>query len=83
MTEVATALERENPTWNRGSGIGVRPLQDHLVGASVRSWMLMLLAAVASVLPARHSKPAAETARAVAGHPDPRGGTIPRHFLVS
>jgi putative ABC transport system permease protein len=50
MAQVAAQLEAENPTWNRGSGIGVRPLQDHLVGASVRSWMLMLLAAVGIVL---------------------------------
>jgi putative ABC transport system permease protein len=50
MAQVAAALEEANPTWNRGSTIGVRPLRDHLVGASMRSWMLMLLAAVGIVL---------------------------------
>ena len=50
MTQVAAAIEQANPEWNRGSLVGVRPLGDHLVGASTRSWMLMLLAAVAIVL---------------------------------
>ncbi len=50
MTQVAAAIEQANPEWNRGSLVGVRPLRDHLVGASIRSWMLMLLAAVALVL---------------------------------
>ena len=45
MTQVAAAIERANPEWNRGSLVGVRPLGDDLVGASTRSWMLMLLAA--------------------------------------
>jgi predicted permease len=50
MSQIATSLEEANPAWNRGSTIGVRPLRDHLVGASMRSWMLMLLAAVGIVL---------------------------------
>jgi len=50
MDGVAAALERDNPQWNKDSRIGVRPLGDHLVGARVRSWMLMLLGAVALVL---------------------------------
>jgi putative ABC transport system permease protein len=50
MAQIAASLEEANPSWNRGSAIGVRPLRDHLVGASMRSWMLMLLAAVGIVL---------------------------------
>ena len=50
MAQVAGALEAENPAWNRAGRIGIRPLRDHLVGASMRSWMLMLLASVAIVL---------------------------------
>ena len=50
MDQIAVALEQANPQWNRGHRVGVRPLQDHLVGASMKSWMLMLLAAVALVL---------------------------------
>jgi predicted permease len=36
--------------WNKDNNIGVRPLHDHLVGARVKSWMLMLLGAVGLVL---------------------------------
>ena len=50
MADIATDLERVNPDWNRGTGAGVRPLRDHMVGANVRSWMLMLLSAVGLVL---------------------------------
>ena len=50
MDQVATALERANPVWNKGNTIGVRPLVDHIVGARIRSWMLMLLGAVGIVL---------------------------------
>lgn len=50
LDQVAAAIERANPVWNEGSRIGVRPLIDHIVGARIRSWMLMLLAAVALVL---------------------------------
>jgi putative ABC transport system permease protein len=50
MNAIATALEHEHPKWNKDSRIGVRPLVDHIVGASMRSWMLMLLGAVALVL---------------------------------
>src|SRR5439155_8946708 len=42
MNVVAAGIEKANPEWNRGSGIGVRPLIDHVVGARTRSWMLML-----------------------------------------
>jgi putative ABC transport system permease protein len=50
MDQVAAALEAAHPEWNKGRRIGVRPLRDHLVGASIRSWMLMLLGAVGIVL---------------------------------
>jgi putative ABC transport system permease protein len=50
MAQVAAAIAADNPTTNRGRTIGIRPLRDHLVGSSTRSWMLMLLAAVAIVL---------------------------------
>jgi putative ABC transport system permease protein len=50
MDQVAAALERAHPVWNKGSQIGIRPLVDHLVGAQIKSWLLMLLAAVATLL---------------------------------
>jgi putative ABC transport system permease protein len=50
MDQVAIAIRQANPEWNKDSLIGVRPLIDHLVGASTKSWMLMLLGAVAIVL---------------------------------
>jgi predicted permease len=50
MDQIGAALERAHPVWNKDSGIGVRPLVDHLVGAQIKSWLLMLLAAVALVL---------------------------------
>jgi predicted permease len=50
MSQVATTIAAENPGTNRGRGIGVRPLRDHLVGSSTRLWMLMLLAAAGIVL---------------------------------
>ncbi len=50
MTQVALAIQKANPVWNKDHLIGVRPLIDHLVGARTRSWMLMLLGAVGIVL---------------------------------
>ncbi len=50
MDQVATAIEQANPKWNKDHRVGVRPLRDHLVGARTKSWMLMLLGAVALVL---------------------------------
>lgn len=50
MDQIAAALERAHPVWNKDSRIGVRPLVDHLVGAEIKSWLLMLLAAVVMVL---------------------------------
>jgi putative ABC transport system permease protein len=50
LDQIAAALEEANPVWNKDNKVGVRPLRDHLVGASTKSWMLMLLGAVAIVL---------------------------------
>ncbi len=50
MLQVAAAIEAANPVWNKESSIGVRPLIDHIVGARIKAWMLMLLAAVGLVL---------------------------------
>ncbi|HET9012688.1 MAG TPA: ABC transporter permease, partial [Gemmatimonadaceae bacterium] len=50
MDQIAAALERAHPVWNKDSRIGVRPLVDHIVGAQITSWLLVLLAAVVMVL---------------------------------
>jgi putative ABC transport system permease protein len=50
MDQIAAALEQAHPDWNKNAKIGVRPLRDHVVGASTKSWMLMLLGAVGIVL---------------------------------
>ena len=50
MDQVAAALEKTHPEWNKDSHIGVRRLIDHLVGARTKSWMLMLLGAVTILL---------------------------------
>jgi putative ABC transport system permease protein len=50
MDQVAAAIERANPGWPANSQIGLRPLRDHIVGASTQSWLLMLLTAVGIVL---------------------------------
>jgi putative ABC transport system permease protein len=50
MDQVASAIEQANPATNQGNMVGVRPLHDFLVGASTRSWMVMLLGAVGIVL---------------------------------
>ena len=50
MDQVAAAIERANPAWNKDDRVGVRPLVDHMVGARTRTWMLMLLGAVGIVL---------------------------------
>jgi predicted permease len=50
LDQIAAALEQTYPDWNRGLKCGVRPLRDHLVGATTRTWMLMLLTAVGIVL---------------------------------
>jgi predicted permease len=50
MDQIAAALEKAHPEWNRDNKAGVRPLRDHVVGTSTKSWMLMLLGAVGMVL---------------------------------
>jgi putative ABC transport system permease protein len=50
MNQVAATIEQANPQTNAGHTIGIRPLRDHFVGASTKSWMVMLLAAVGMVL---------------------------------
>jgi putative ABC transport system permease protein len=50
MDQIALAIEQANPIWNKDNRIGVRPLIDHVVGSRTKSWMLMLLGAVAVVL---------------------------------
>ena len=50
MSQIAAALERAHPAWNKDNLVGVRPLVDHVVGSRTKSWMLMLLGAVGIVL---------------------------------
>jgi putative ABC transport system permease protein len=50
MDQIAATLRVAHPEWNKDNLVGVRLLRDHLVGASTRSWMLMLLGAVGIVL---------------------------------
>jgi putative ABC transport system permease protein len=50
MDQIAAAIALANPGSRAARTFGVRPLRDHLVGASMQSWMMMLLASVAIVL---------------------------------
>jgi putative ABC transport system permease protein len=50
VDQIGLALQREHPVWNQDTLAAIRPLRDHIVGARARSWMLMLLGAVALVL---------------------------------
>ena len=50
MDQIAEAVNQANPDQRIRASFGVRPLRDHLVGASMTTWMLMLLAAVGIVL---------------------------------
>jgi putative ABC transport system permease protein len=50
MDQIAAALAKAHPVWNKDNRAGVRPLRDHLVGTSTKSWMLLLLGTVAIVL---------------------------------
>ena len=50
MASIRDALAGQHPTWFADSGVLVRGLQDSIIGASVRSWMFLLLGAVAVVV---------------------------------
>jgi predicted permease len=50
LDQISDALTAEHPAWNKDTRAGVRPLRDHIVGAHITQWMLMLLGAVATVL---------------------------------
>lgn len=50
LDQISAALTKAYPEWNKDVTAGVRPLQDHIVGAQTRQWMLMLLGAVGIVL---------------------------------
>lgn len=51
MRRIRDAIAAENPGWlDDDQGLQVRRLQDTIVGASVRSWMMLLLGAVTGVL---------------------------------
>jgi putative ABC transport system permease protein len=50
MDQIASALQKAHPEWNKDSLIGVRALHDHIVGARTQQWMLLLLGAVGLVL---------------------------------
>ena len=50
MDQIAAALIREHPVWNKDTLVGVRPLRDHIVDARTQEWMLLLLGGVGIVL---------------------------------
>jgi putative ABC transport system permease protein len=50
MTRIRDGLAAETPAWFADRGIVVRSLKESIVPPSIRSWMLMLLSAVALVL---------------------------------
>ena len=50
MTRILDNLAAETPAWFEDRGIVVRSLKESIVPPAVRSWMLMLLSAVAVVL---------------------------------
>src|SRR5262249_16941601 len=49
LERIAGAIRQQNPVWMRDRTVVLTPLQDSIVGP-VKSWMLMLLGAVAFVL---------------------------------
>jgi predicted permease len=50
LARIADAVAVANPGAPGLNLLGLRPLRDHFVGASIRSWMVMLLTAVGIVL---------------------------------
>jgi len=50
MEQITAGLATAHPTWFQDRGIATVTLHDYIVGASVKSWMLMLLGAVGFVL---------------------------------
>jgi putative ABC transport system permease protein len=50
MAEINAAMTAENPAWFKNVGVIVPTLQEAVVGSALRSWMLMVLGAVACVL---------------------------------
>lgn len=50
LNRIAFELETEHPEWNKGHRAAVAGLHEHVVGERTRSWLLLLLGAVALVL---------------------------------
>jgi len=50
MEQITAGLATAHPTWFTDRGIATVTLHDYIVGANVKSWMLMLLGAVGFVL---------------------------------
>jgi len=50
LDQISAALTQAYPVWNKDTTAGLRPLRDHIVGASTQRWMMMLLGAVGFVL---------------------------------
>jgi putative ABC transport system permease protein len=50
MEQITAGLATAHPTWFKDRGIATVTLHDYIVGARVKSWMLMLLGAVGFVL---------------------------------
>ena len=50
MEQITAGLATAHPTWFKDRGIATVTLHDYIVGANVKSWMLMLLGAVGFVL---------------------------------
>ena len=50
MEQITAGLATAHPTWFKDRGIATVTLHDYIVGANVKSWMLMLLGAVGFLL---------------------------------